>query len=37
MIRILIALIDIINGLLFLGAVPELGNSSYFLEKTIYA
>ena len=35
--RILNALIDIIKGLLFLGAVPELGNSPYFLGKTIYA
>ena len=35
--RILIALIDIIKGLLFLGAVPELGISPNFLVKTIYA
>ena len=32
---LLIALIDIIKGLLFLGAAPELGNSSYFLGWTI--
>ena len=36
--RILIASTDRpIKGLLFLGAVLELGNSSYFLGKTIYA
>ena len=35
--RILTTLIDVIKGLLFVGAVPELGNSSYFLGKTIYA
>ena len=35
--RVLIASIDVIKGLLFLGAVPELGNSSYFLGKTICA